>query len=92
MCGAGEPPAHGPHLPPLSQPPTARSTRARREVHGITLESLQGKPRFAELAEELKAIITGAELVIHNAAFDVAYSRCRAAAGMPPRRPRSKVG
>jgi DNA polymerase-3 subunit epsilon len=43
------------------------------EVHGITLEQLQGKPRFADVAEELMTFISGAELVIHNAAFDVAF-------------------
>ena len=43
------------------------------EVHGITLEQLQGKPRFADIAEELMTFISGAELVIHNAAFDVAF-------------------
>ncbi len=43
------------------------------EVHGITAEFLQGKPRFGDVAEELMAFISGAELVIHNAAFDVAF-------------------
>lgn len=43
------------------------------EVHGITLEQLHGKPRFADVAEELMTFISGAELVIHNAAFDVAF-------------------
>jgi DNA polymerase III subunit epsilon len=43
------------------------------EVHGITAEFLQGKPRFADVAEELMTFISGAELVIHNAAFDVAF-------------------
>ena len=43
------------------------------EVHGITAEFLQGKPRFAEVADELMTFISGAELVIHNAAFDVAF-------------------
>jgi len=43
------------------------------EVHGITLEALQGKPRFGDVAEELMTFISGAELVIHNAAFDVAF-------------------
>jgi len=43
------------------------------EVHGITAEFLQGKPRFADIAEELLEFISGAELVIHNAAFDVAF-------------------
>lgn len=43
------------------------------EVHGITLEELQGKPRFGDVADELMEFIAGAELVIHNAAFDVAF-------------------
>ena len=43
------------------------------EVHGITLEQLQNKPRFADVADELMTFISGAELVIHNAAFDVAF-------------------
>jgi DNA polymerase-3 subunit epsilon len=42
-------------------------------VHGISRAELEGKPRFAEIAEELLEFITGAELVIHNAAFDVAF-------------------
>ena len=42
-------------------------------VHGIARAELDGKPRFAEIAEELMAFISGAELVIHNAAFDVAF-------------------
>ena len=47
--------------------------RGAAEVHGITLEKLKDKPRFAQVAEELMAFISGAELVIHNAAFDVAF-------------------
>jgi DNA polymerase III subunit epsilon len=43
------------------------------EVHGITAEFLHGKPRFGDVAEELMSFISGAELVIHNAAFDVAF-------------------
>jgi DNA polymerase-3 subunit epsilon len=42
-------------------------------VHGISRADLEGKPRFAEIAEELLAFISDAELVIHNAAFDVAF-------------------
>ena len=42
-------------------------------VHGISRSELDGQPRFAEVVEELLAFITGAELVIHNAAFDVAF-------------------
>ncbi|HEY1284154.1 MAG TPA: DNA polymerase III subunit epsilon [Steroidobacteraceae bacterium] len=43
------------------------------EVHGITAEFLHGKPRFGDIAEELMTFISGAELVIHNAAFDVTF-------------------
>ena len=42
-------------------------------VHGITEEFLRDKPRFAEIAEEFVAFIAGAELLIHNAAFDTAF-------------------
>ncbi len=42
-------------------------------VHGISRTELDGQPRFAEVAEELVAFVAGAELVIHNAAFDVAF-------------------
>lgn len=42
-------------------------------VHGITNEFLTDKPRFAEIAEEFFEFIKGAELVIHNAAFDVGF-------------------
>ena len=43
------------------------------EVHGISSEFLQDKPRFSELAEEFHSYIAGAELVIHNAPFDVGF-------------------
>lgn len=42
-------------------------------VHGITNEFLADKPRFAEIADEFFEFIKGAELVIHNAAFDVGF-------------------
>ena len=43
------------------------------EVHGISNEFLQDKPRFAELADEFCEYVKGAELIIHNAAFDVGF-------------------
>jgi DNA polymerase-3 subunit epsilon len=43
------------------------------EVHGITNESLTDKPRFADVAAEFLGFIKGAELVIHNAPFDVGF-------------------
>lgn len=43
------------------------------EVHGITNEFLEDKPRFKDVAEDFIGFITGAELVIHNAPFDVGF-------------------
>jgi DNA polymerase-3 subunit epsilon len=42
-------------------------------VHGITNEFLAAQPAFAEIAAELLAFVEGAELLIHNADFDVAF-------------------
>lgn len=42
-------------------------------VHGITAEFLADKPRFGEVAAEFLEYVRGAELVIHNAAFDVEF-------------------
>lgn len=43
------------------------------EVHGITNEFLADKPLFARIADEFFEFVKGAELVIHNAAFDVGF-------------------
>ena len=43
------------------------------EVHGLTLERLQNEPKFAEIAPALLEFIKGAELIIHNAPFDVGF-------------------
>lgn len=43
------------------------------EVHGITNEMLADKPRFTDIADEFITFIRGAELVIHNAPFDVGF-------------------
>ncbi len=43
------------------------------EVHGITNQFLEDKPRFADIFEDFIAFIKGAELVIHNAPFDVGF-------------------
>lgn len=42
-------------------------------VHGITRAQLEKEPRFADIAQELIAFLGDAELVIHNAAFDLAF-------------------
>lgn len=44
-----------------------------QEVHGIGLNQLLDKPRFAEIAEVLWNYLHGAELIIHNAAFDIGF-------------------
>jgi DNA polymerase III subunit epsilon len=46
---------------------------AAQEVHGITLEFLQDKPRFADVVDDFMDFVAGAELVIHNAPFDVGF-------------------
>lgn len=43
------------------------------EVHGITNEFLEDKPLFSDIAHEFQAFIKGAELIIHNAPFDVGF-------------------
>ena len=43
------------------------------KVHGLTLEFLADKPKFADIAKEFVDYIGGAELIIHNAAFDVEF-------------------
>ncbi|MCH7342322.1 DNA polymerase III subunit epsilon [Pelomonas sp. CA6] len=42
-------------------------------VHGLSEEFLADKPKFAEVVDELLDFLKGAELVIHNAAFDVGF-------------------
>lgn len=42
-------------------------------VHGITLEFLADKPKFADIADEFLEFINGAELIIHNAPFDLGF-------------------
>lgn len=43
------------------------------QVHGITNEFLKDKPRFTDVVEAFLDFIRGAELIIHNAAFDVGF-------------------
>ena len=42
-------------------------------IHGLTDEFLADKPLFASIADELLAYLAGAEVVIHNAAFDIGF-------------------
>ncbi len=43
------------------------------EIHGITNAMLEDKPRFADVAAQFLAFVEGAELLIHNAPFDVGF-------------------
>jgi DNA polymerase III subunit epsilon len=53
--------------------PDREIDRAAEDVHGLSNAFLADKPRFHEVAAEFLAFINGAELVIHNAAFDVGF-------------------
>ena len=56
-------------------------------VHGITSEFLEDKPKFAQIAREFMAFIADAELVIHNAPFDVGFLAMEfARLNLPPTR------
>ena len=46
---------------------------AATQVHGLTADDLLDKPRFADIADEFLEFVEGCELLIHNAAFDVAF-------------------
>ncbi len=48
------------------------------EVHGLTADFLSDKPRFADVVDEFLAFVSGSELVIHNAPFDVGFLNSRA--------------
>jgi len=43
------------------------------KVHGISNEFLRDKPKFAQLSDEILAYLSDAEIIIHNAAFDVSF-------------------
>jgi len=53
--------------------PERPSSEDAFKVHGLSDEFLADKPRFADVAEELLAYLAGAEIVIHNAVFDVGF-------------------
>ena len=65
--------------------PERDSEEGALKVHGITNEFLRDKPKFREIAAEFVDWIRGAELVIHNAAFDLEFLDLELAmAGLPP--------
>jgi DNA polymerase-3 subunit epsilon len=46
---------------------------AAQEVHGITLDFLQDKPRFTEIASDFLRFVKDSTLIIHNAPFDIGF-------------------
>lgn len=55
------------------------------KVHGISNEFLRDKPKFAQVADELLAYLEGAELIIHNAPFDIGFlNKEMSLLGLPP--------
>lgn len=53
--------------------PERSSHEEALKVHGLTDEFLSTKPKFAEIAEQFIEYVSGAELVIHNAPFDLGF-------------------
>lgn len=53
--------------------PDRDSDEGALQVHGLTSEFLADKPRFGEIAERLRAFLDGAEVIIHNAPFDLGF-------------------
>ena len=53
--------------------PERRSHEDALRIHGLTAEFLADKPRFSAVVDELMAYLAGAEIIIHNAAFDVGF-------------------
>lgn len=46
---------------------------AATSVHGLTWDDLRGKPKFSAIVDEVMRFLTGARVIIHNAAFDVSF-------------------
>lgn len=53
--------------------PGRDSDEGALQVHGLTTDFLSDKPKFAEIVDELLEYIIGAELIIHNAPFDIGF-------------------
>jgi DNA polymerase-3 subunit epsilon len=53
--------------------PERDSEEGALAVHGLTTEFLRDKPKFAEIAQALRDYIQGAEVIIHNAPFDLGF-------------------
>ncbi len=67
--------------------PERESHEDALKVHGLTTDFLRDKPKFAALANDVVEYLRGAELIIHNAAFDVGFlNKEFELAGLPPLR------
>lgn len=67
--------------------PERESHEDALKVHGLTTDFLRDKPKFAMLANDVVEYLRGAELIIHNAAFDVGFlNKELEMAGLPPLR------
>ncbi|HQR56126.1 MAG TPA: DNA polymerase III subunit epsilon [Burkholderiaceae bacterium] len=65
--------------------PERDSDEGALAVHGLTRHFLEDKPKFAEIADDLIAFVKEAEVVIHNAAFDLEFLDAELARlGRPP--------
>ncbi|MDR6860625.1 DNA polymerase III subunit epsilon [Variovorax guangxiensis] len=67
--------------------PERESHEDALKVHGLTSDFLRDKPKFATLANDIVEYLRDAELIIHNAAFDVGFlNKEFELAGLPPLR------
>lgn len=67
--------------------PERESHEEALKVHGLTTDFLRDKPKFATLADDVVDYLRGAELIIHNAAFDVGFlNKELELVGLPPLR------
>jgi DNA polymerase-3 subunit epsilon len=65
--------------------PERDSDEGALAVHGLTTEFLSDKPKFHEIAQELRDFVQGAEIIIHNAPFDIGFLNHEfERAGLPP--------
>ncbi|MDY7579612.1 DNA polymerase III subunit epsilon [Herbaspirillum sp. RTI4] len=65
--------------------PERDSEEGALAVHGLTTAFLSDKPRFAEIAAEFREYLRDAEIVIHNAPFDLGFLEAEfALLGLPP--------
>ena len=53
--------------------PERKGSEEATRIHGLTDAFLADKPKFAEVADDLLDFLSGAEIIIHNAAFDVGF-------------------